>query len=259
VYQRNVRGSRGSFAIENRFSAFLPLARLVDGINLQSKRAYCAVGNGVYSYSATHDSDLRLASESLTNVSTGVTLYSSTRGYDPVGNVTSVNTTLATGTDNQVFCYDAFNRLVWAGSTGTPSCGGSVTQGSLTSATYTETDSYDAIGRLTSNSTTGGSYTYGDSAHVHAVTAIGSVYHATYDAAGDLTCRALSGFACGGNHAQSLSYSNERLLAHWQNMTSSPTVQDDFLYDGSGQRMEQSVTSKRVGQRVLHFDLSSTV
>ncbi|HLY30530.1 MAG TPA: hypothetical protein VKQ36_05855, partial [Ktedonobacterales bacterium] len=67
--------------------------------------------------------------------------------------------------------------------------------------------------------------------------------HATYDAAGDMTCRALSGFACGGNHAQSLSYSNERMLAHWQNTPSSPTLQDDFLYDGSGQRMEQSVNT----------------
>ncbi|HLY32309.1 MAG TPA: RHS repeat-associated core domain-containing protein [Ktedonobacterales bacterium] len=202
-----------------------------------------SVGNGAYTYSASYDTDERLSSESLTNTSTGVTVYSSSRGYDPVGNVTSVTTTLATGTDTQAFCYDEFNRLTWAGSTGTPSCGGSVQAGTLTSANYTEVDSYDAIGRLTSNSTTGGSYTYGDSTHVHAVTEIGSTYHANYDAAGDITCRATGGAVCGGSSAQSLSYSNERQLAHWQNAPSSPTVQDDFLYDGAGARMEQSVNT----------------
>jgi hypothetical protein len=38
-----------------------------------------------------------------------------------------------------------------------------------------------------------GSYTYGDSAHLHAVTSIGSgslTYTSTYDALGDMTCRA---------------------------------------------------------------------
>ena len=45
-----------------------------------------------------------------------------------MGNVTSVQTTLTTGTDNQAFCYDEQNRLTWASAaTGTPPCGGSLT------------------------------------------------------------------------------------------------------------------------------------
>jgi len=46
-----------------------------------------------------------------------------------------------------------------------------------------------------------GNYTYGDSSHPHAVTAIGSsgAYTASYDAAGDMTCRApTSSVTCSG-------------------------------------------------------------
>jgi len=89
-----------------------------------------------------------------------------------------------------------------------------------------------------------GSYTYGDSSHTHAVTAIGSVYQATYYAAGDMTCRAPgSGVTCGGSspNGQTMTYDALRQLAHWQNTPSNPLTQDDFLYDGSGQRVMQYV------------------
>ncbi len=102
--------------------------------------------------------------------------------------MTAVATTLSAGTDNQAFCYDEQNRLVWAGSTGTPSCGSSLTAGSLSSANYTQTYSYDTLDRLTSGPL--GSYNYGDSAHLHGVTTIGSgpTYTATYDAVGNMAC-----------------------------------------------------------------------
>jgi|SRR5579862_5842160 len=60
-----------------------------------------------------------------------------------------------------------------------------------------------------------------------------------------MTCRANSGsLICGATPTGAImAYSNERELAHWQNTPSSPTVQDDFLYDGSGARMEQSVNA----------------
>ena len=60
--------------------------------------------------------------------------------------------------------------------------------GSLTSAQYTASYGYDTLGRLTSAPL--GSYTYGDPAHLDAVTAVGSTYSASYDAAGNMTCRA---------------------------------------------------------------------
>ncbi|HZO74309.1 MAG TPA: hypothetical protein VFB60_19055 [Ktedonobacteraceae bacterium] len=52
--------------------------------------------------------------------------------------------------------------------------------GTLTSAQYQQSYTYDTNGRLTSSSQ--GSYTYGDSSHLHAVTATGSGYSAAYDA-----------------------------------------------------------------------------
>ena len=65
---------------------------------------------------------------SVSAVVSGKTLLSEQRTYDNVGNMENLNTTLSsTGggskTDNQSFCYDALNRLVWAGNTGTPAGG----------------------------------------------------------------------------------------------------------------------------------------
>ncbi|HEX5159755.1 MAG TPA: hypothetical protein VFW17_21275 [Ktedonobacterales bacterium] len=131
-----------------------------------------SVGGGVYTFGASYDADTRLSSLSVSNTSTSAPLFQSQRGYDAASNVTAVATTLSAGTDNQAFCYDDENRLVWAGSTGTPSCGTSLTAGSLSSANYTQTFSYDTLDRLTSGPL--GSYTYGDSAHLHGVTSIGS-------------------------------------------------------------------------------------
>jgi YD repeat-containing protein len=100
-------------------------------------------GRGTYSYSASYDADVRLSGLSLTNVGSGTVLFRSLRGYDAAGNVTAVDTTLADGTDNQAFCYDEQNRLTWAGSSGTPSCGSSLTPGSLAGASYSQTFAYD--------------------------------------------------------------------------------------------------------------------
>ena len=118
------------------------------------------VGNGTYSYSASYDSDLRLSSVSESLSSGGTALFGSTRTYDAVGNVATVATTLAAGTDNQQFCYDEQNHLTWAGSTGTPPCTvTAITPGTLSSAAYTMGYSYDAMNRL--KATQLGSYTYG--------------------------------------------------------------------------------------------------
>ena len=203
------------------------------------------VAGSTYNFSASYDADVRLSSLSVTNASSGTTVFSSQRGYDAVGNVTAVGTTLAAGTDNQVFCYDDQHRLTWAGSVGTPNCGTSLTPGSLTAANYTQTYTYDTLDRLQSGPL--GSYTYGDSAHLHAVTSIGSpaTYTASYDAGGNMTCRApSSSTTCSGTPTGAqLTYDNEGRLAGWQNTPSAPTTTDSFLYDGEGNRVEQQTTT----------------
>src|SRR5579884_3474883 len=81
--------------------------------------------------------------------------------------------------------YDGQDRLTWAGSTGTAPCTGQqVSSGTLSQAEYQQSFGYDAMGRLSSGP--GGSYSYGDPAHVHAATAIGSSWSGSYDAAGNL-------------------------------------------------------------------------
>jgi RHS repeat-associated protein len=92
-----------------------------------------------------------------------------------------------------------------------------------------------------------GSYSYGDSAHADAATAVGSSWTASYDAAGDMTCRAAtSATTCSGSSPTSaqLAYDNVGQLATWQNAPgSSPTQSASYLYDGEGNRVEQVATS----------------
>jgi RHS repeat-associated protein len=196
---------------------------------------------GGYDYSATYDLLDRAKDLQTKRTSDGAVMFDQSRTFDGAGNVMTTNTTMPGATDNQSFCYDEQDRLTWASSaTATPPCGGSNTAGTLTAADYTQTFSYDVLGRLTSGPL--GSYTYGSSAHVHAATGIGTSWTGAYDAGGNMTCRAPSGSStCAGTQTGAqLGYNNEGELQSWQNVPTSTTVQ--YLYDGQGQRVEQSVT-----------------
>ena len=100
-----------------------------------------------------------------------------------------------------------------------------------------------------------GSYTYGDSAHLHAATSVSlgaSHYTASYDAAGDMVCRApSSATTCAGASptGQQLTWDVEGRLAAWQNTPTSPTTTAQYLYDGAGQRVVQQVTDTTAGTR----------
>src|SRR5579871_5755557 len=106
-----------------------------------------------------------------------------------------------------------------------------ITPGNLNSSEYTKSFTYDTLGRLTNGPL--GAYTYGSSAHLHAVTTIGSTYSASYDAAGNMTCRSsVSASACVGTPTgAALSYDVEGRLSHWQDTPTNPTTTDDFLYE----------------------------
>lgn len=87
--------------------------------------------------------------------------------------------------------------------------------GSLTSAQYTASYSYDTLGRLTSAPL--GSYTYGDPTHLDAATAVGTSYTASYDAPADMACRSPSNtVTCFGSPTgAAMTYDVERRLAMW--------------------------------------------
>jgi YD repeat-containing protein len=199
---------------------------------------------GTYTFSESYDGLLRPSDLRTARTSGNVTMFDEGLTYDNVGNVATANTTLYTGTDNQKFCYDEQDRLTWAGATGASPCNGAVTAGSLTAAQYTNSFGYDTLGRLTSGP--GGAYTYGDSAHKHAATAVGTNWTAQYDASGDMTCRApTSSATCSGTiTGAALTYDNEGWLTAWQDEPSSPTSTDSFLYDGEGNCVALKATER---------------
>jgi hypothetical protein len=199
--------------------------------------------NGTYSVTASYNALLQPTDTKLTRVSDSAVLFEQQPVFDPVGNVKSVATTLPAGTDSQTFCYDEQDRLTWASSASATGPCGSNTAGTLSAATYTQSFAYDNLNRLTSGPL--GSYSYGDSAHLHGATSIGGQWSGSDDASGNVTCRAPSSAttcALPATGAQ-LSYDNEGRLTAWQNTPSSPTTTDSFLYDGEGHRAEQQVTT----------------
>jgi RHS repeat-associated protein len=197
---------------------------------------------GGYDYSASYDLLDRATDLKTRRSSDSAVLFDQARTFDGAGNVSTTQTTMPAGTDNQAFCYDEQDRLTWAGSVGTTPCGGAILAGSLTAAQYTQSFTYDVLGRLVTGPQ--GSYAYGSSAHVHAATAIGVGWTAAYDAAGNMICRAPStSSTCAGTQTGAqLGYNNEGELQSWQNAPSSPSTTAQFLYDGKGERMEQAVT-----------------
>ncbi|HKV83119.1 MAG TPA: hypothetical protein VJN88_01090 [Ktedonobacterales bacterium] len=72
---------------------------------------------------------------------------------------------------------------------------------------------------------------------------MGSAYSASYDAAGDMTCRApTSSDTCSGTPTGAvMMYDNERRLATWQNTPSNPTSTASYWYDGEGARVAQTL------------------
>jgi RHS repeat-associated protein len=100
---------------------------------------------------------------------------------------------------------------------------------------------YDTLDRLTSGPA-GSGYTYGDSSHLDAVTSTGGGYSASYDAAGEMTCRApTSSQTCSGTPTgQALTYDALGRLLTWSDGSGNSAV---YGYDGSGNRVEQVATS----------------
>jgi YD repeat-containing protein len=154
----------------------------------------------IFSTSLSYDGMQRPVSSSATRTGASSPFWSQQRTFDNAGNILQLSTMLPTvsggssKTDDQSFCYDALDRLTWAGNTGTPSGGdhcGLAPTGSTTSG-YSQSFSYDELDRMTSGSA--GTESYSDPSHVHAATGLSSVTnpYASYDAMGNMTCRNVS-------------------------------------------------------------------
>ncbi|MEO6888751.1 MAG: RHS repeat-associated core domain-containing protein [Ktedonobacteraceae bacterium] len=172
------------------------------------------------------------------------------RSYDNVGNVLGLTTTVPTSsgstqTEQEAFCYDALNRVVWAGNTGTPSGGDHCmwsAPGSTSLPAYTQHFSYDDLDRLTTGPA--GTLSYLDAAHLHAATHLSSIpnRYAAYDSMGNMTCRNIdptSGHTCGTTPTGAqMTYDTEGRLANWT-APSGTTSSISYLYDNAGNRVLQ--------------------
>jgi RHS repeat-associated protein len=126
----------------------------------------------------------------------------------------------------------------------------------IAGAGFSATYSYDNLGRISSASVLDGSgaslagaaqgtYTY-DATHVHGVSSVGTGatgYAASYDAAGNETCRAVGVTTCGAGNEQ-LGYDALGELLTWQNASG---ASEQYAYDGSGQRVWQQASSTSGG------------
>ena len=183
--------------------------------NVAGQMTTLALANTVTTTYAYHSLTQRL-----TQVQTALgttNLLNLAYSYDPVGNVTQIVDGVRTQT--ATFSYDTLDRLHTA----------------TIPSVYSHTVSYDSVGNITQRTEDGTAtnYTYGDSAHKHAVTAAGSKSYG-YDANGNMTNRA----------GDVLSYDNENHLA---SVTASNWVSTTlYTYDADGQRARKRVVSNGV-------------
>ncbi len=202
----------------------------------------------VFSTTLGYDGIGRPVTSSATLGGASTPFWSLTRTLDNVGNVLELSTTVPTTsgkslTDNQAFCYDALDRLVWAGNSGTPSGGdhcGSTPGGSSTT-NYAQAYSYDALDRITSGEA--GTVSYNDPSHVHAATNLSTVpnQYASYDAMGNMTCRTTDttgsqSCASGTQTGATMSYDNAGRLTGWT-AAAGLGESEQYLYDNEGNRV----------------------
>jgi hypothetical protein len=235
----------------------------VSGMAIGGSGPKASVPTPVFTTATTYDSIQRPLSTSVTEA--GQTVWSQTRTYDNVGNVLGLSTVVPTQgggsmTENEAFCYDSLNRLVWAGNSGTPS-GGDHCMAPPTGTTlpsYSQSYTYDNLDRVTSSAA--GSYTYGDANQVHAVTSVSSVPnpYAAYDAMGNMTCRntdTTTAHTCGGSSptGATMSYDPQGQLASWT-APSGTVGSAHYLYDNEGNRVLTNSSNASSTTDTIYFD-----
>ncbi|MBV6396396.1 MAG: hypothetical protein HFACDABA_01994 [Anaerolineales bacterium] len=210
------------------------------------------IGTSVYVQSTVYDSASRVINRTLGNELAQIYTYYAwnqqggalqtlsanslqnfTYQYDAVGNILSIADSV--NSQIQTFTYDAFDRLVTAGTTG------DVPQGGYATETYT----YDPVtGNLASKA--GVNYTY-DTAHPHAAISLSNGNLYSYDANGNMIQRNADG------KSYTFAYDAEnRLFAVSGDSTAS------FTYDADGMRVKSVMDGETVYFVGGHFEKTGT-
>ncbi|HLG76689.1 MAG TPA: RHS repeat-associated core domain-containing protein, partial [Ktedonobacteraceae bacterium] len=235
----------------------------IAGMAIGGMAPKASVPTPIFSTATTYDAIQRPLSTSATEA--GQTIWSQTRTYDNVGNVLGLSTTVPTqsggsATENEAFCYDALNRLVWAGNSGTPTGGDHcmAPPSGTTLTSYTQAYSYDALDRLSSGPA--GTYSYADANQVHAVTGLSTIPtpYAAYDAMGNMTCRntdPTSAHTCAGSSPTGalMSYDSRGQLATWS-APSGTVGSAHYLYDNEGEQVLTTSTQNGTPTDTIYFD-----
>jgi RHS repeat-associated protein len=259
--------SNNSVEAANLVSQSFDLHGMASSLTFQSLGGTPAT---IASESFGYDGDLRPASEAATWQSNGAAIFSTSRNYDPVGNVLNVSTTQAAvngqsgsgGSEVQMFCYDEENRLVYASNTTNEAspdygqCGDSPWNG-INGADYTTNYVYTQLGQISQGQLSGKGaqqqYLYCDSSHPHELTGLyplgttcatkGSAtasYSSSDDAWGNVTSRIT------GTTSAQLSYDVLNHFVQWSstNTANQQQVNEQYVYDASGERvLRRSSTS----------------
>jgi len=261
--------SNNSTGAANLASLAFNLNGQISDINFQTTTG-TALANDHLSY----DGNLRPVGANATwqsdSGATG-TIFSTSRNYDPVGNVMSAGLTQSTvsgqstsgGSETQNFCYDEENRLVWAGNNnpqpgaGNGTCGSATLGNTLPGAGYNSTYAYTHLGQIWQSplNGTGGSqqYLYCNSKQPHQLTGVyptgttcsnvsgtTAAYSANYDSWGNMTSRTY------GTLSATLSYDLLDHLVEWSsadNSNPSSSRQEWYAYDAQGNRVLRMSTS----------------
>jgi RHS repeat-associated protein len=243
---------------------------LVSDINFQT-----ASGTALANDHLSYDGNLRPVGATATWQSgsgTSGTIFSTSRAFDPTGNVISAtltqsaisgqNPSTSGGSETQNFCYDELNRLVWAGNSGPQPgasngiCGNASLANTLPGATYTNSFVYTHLGQIWQAPLHGtGSaqqFLYCGS-RPHQLTGIyptgttcattsgaTASYSASYDNWGNMTSRTY------GTLSATLAYDVLDHLVQWSSTDSSnpsSSLQEWYAYDVSGNRVLRLSTS----------------
>ncbi len=201
------------------------------------------------------------------------TIFGQALSYDAASNLVSLSTTQnavgssAGGSETSNFCYDAQNRLVWAGNSGTQpgagngTCGSATLSSGLAGASYSDSFVYTNLGELWQGRFSGGStqvqylycasnthqlvglYPISSGATCSNYTSKTASYSSSYDQWGNVTSRTAN------STTATLTYD---ILDHLTQWYANNTNQEQYLYDASGERMLRRFTNSN-GTTILTY------